>query len=283
MKGISKPSFGVVAWTVAIVPLACSVVVHSSRTPVPMAIAAPDRPALCFRQYAVDLGPIRTTTEARAVFVFVNRGREAVEIKSVEPSCSCLVPDLEQKRFEPGDDGRLILRVQPANEKSGIKELFADVHYTDPEPREVRLTFKLQIPDRQMTVTPKALMIFHPEGSDQTEATFTVADARPLPFEIVDVQATSDLVSTNIGERQVSTEGVWQQTIHVTVPGKIPRGKNQVLLRILTTSKDTPELRVPLMLQGPPDLSGPLAEDDGSSHVPPEANLLPAAPIETSP
>lgn len=265
MVWTSRISVRLGAWTLACLPLAWSVVVHSGAAPAPLSIAVPERPALTFRQYAVDLGPIQPTGEARGTFVFLNRGREAVEITKVEPSCSCLVPRLEQKRYEPGEDGRLVLRVQPANESPGKKELFCDVTYNDPKPRQVRLTFKLEIPERQMTVTPPALMVFHPEGSEPTEATFTVADGRRQPFEIVGVEANSDLVTTDIGERQVTPEGVWQQTIKVTVPGTLPRGRNQVLLRIQTTDRNSPELRVPLMLQGPVDPSG--TGDDDHEHV----------------
>ena len=275
MSWICKPSVKLAAWTFATLPVAWSVVVHSGAAPVPMSITVPDRPALTFRQYAVDLGPIQPTGEARGTFVFVNRGHAVVENLEVAPSCSCLVPRLDKKRFEPGEEGRLVLRVMPANESSGRKELFADVTYNDPEPRQVRLTFKLEIPERQMTVTPPALMVFHPEGSDPTEATFTVADGRKQPFEITDVQATSDLVSTDIGERHVTPEGVWQQTVKVTVAGKLPRGRNQVLLRIQTTDKSVAELRVPLMLQGPVD---PAATED---HEHPHETTVPLTrPLE---
>lgn len=278
MSWTCKTSVKLVVWTFAFLPLAWSIIVHSGAAPAPMSISAPDRPALTFRQYAVDLGPIQPTGEARGTFVFVNRGKSAVENLEVVPSCSCLVPRLDRKRFEPGEEGRLVLRVQPANESSGRKELFADVTYNDPAPRQVRLTFKLEIPERQMTVTPPALMVFHPEGSDPTEATFTVADGRKKPFEIIDVQTTSDLVSTDIGERHVTPEGVWQQSIKVTVPGTLPRGRNQVLLRIRTTDPDVAELRVPLMLQGPVDPNA--AEDHEHKH---EAAIQPAAALKAQP
>lgn len=264
MTWTSRTSVRLVVCTLACLPLTWSVVVHSGAAPKPMSISVPDRPALTFRQYAVDLGPIQPTGEARGTFVFLNRGRDAVEITKVEPSCSCLVPRLDQKRFEPGEDGRLVLRVQPANESSGKKELFCDVTYNDPEPRKVRLTFKLEIPERQMTVTPPALMVFHPEGSEPTEVTFTVADGRKQPFEIVEVETTSDLVTADIGERHVTPEGVWQQAVNIMVAGALPHGRNQVLLRIRTTDKGTPELRVPLVLQGPVDPNG--TGDDDHEH-----------------
>jgi len=257
------------ALAAACVPFIWSVVVHSGAAPTPLSISVPERPALAFRQYAVDLGPIQATSEARGTFVFVNRGRDAVEIQKVEPSCSCLVPRIDQKRIEPGEEGRIVLRVQPANESSGRKELFADVFYTDPEPRQVRLTFKLQIPERQMTVSPPALMVFHPAGSEPTVATFTVVDGRKKSFEIVDVESNSELVSAVVGERTVAPDGTWQQTVTVTIPGKLPAGRNPALLKIRTTDLDYAELRVPLMLQGPAPAAGTATEDHEHSHSKP--------------
>jgi hypothetical protein len=251
-----------------------------------MSISIPQRPALAFRQYAVDLGAIQPTGEARATFVFANRGMSAVEIKEVVPSCSCLVPRVDQKRFEPGEEGRIVLRVQPANESPGRKELFADVVYYDPEPREVRLTFKLDIPQRQMTVTPGSLMVFHPAGSDPTVATFTVKDGRKKRFEILDVETTSELASPVIGDRAVSPSGEWSQTIQVTIPGELPAGRNQVLLRIRTDDPTFPELRVPLLLQGPaPAGTGTGDEDHEHGAVPrtgPRPGIEPGQDVRSS-
>lgn len=239
------------ALALAVTPFVWSVVIHSGAAPTPMSITIPPRPALAFRQYAVDLGKIQAMSESRATFVFFNRGKSPVEITKVVPSCSCLVPRVDQKQFAPGEDGKIILRIQPANEKPGPKELFADVSYNDPEPREVRLTFKLDIPERQMSVTPAQMMVFHPAGSDQTVATFTVTDGRKKSFELTDVAANTELITSAIGERTVSPTGEWSQTVKVTIPGELPSGKHHVLLRIKTTDPDYQELRVPMLLQGP--------------------------------
>lgn len=239
------------ALAISLTPFLWSVIVHSGAAPTPMSIPVPRRPALAFRQYAVDLGPIQPMGESRAPFVFINRGTAPVEITKVEPSCSCLQPRVDIKHFEPGEEGRIVLRIQPANETPGRKELFADVFYNDPEPREVRLTFKLEIPERQMMVTPPALMVNHPAGSDETVATFTVSDGRKKSFEIVDATVNSELISPVVGERTLSPAGEWSQTVKVTIPGDLPKGKTSVLLRIRTTDKDYEELRVPLLLMGP--------------------------------
>jgi hypothetical protein len=251
------------ALTMGLLPFVWSVIIHSGAAPTPMSITAPSRPALAFRQYAVDLGPIQPAGEARATFLFVNRGSSPVEITGITSSCSCLASAIEPKHYEPGKEGRIVLRVQPAKEKPGPKELFADVTYNDPEPRTVRLTFKLEIPERQMTVSPPALMVVHPAGSDPTVATFTVADGRKKSFEILDVETTSDLAAPVIGERSITPNGEWMQTVQVTIPGELPPGRQTVMLRIRTSDADYPELRVPLVLHG---THGGEAADEDHEH-----------------
>jgi hypothetical protein len=61
------------ALAMAVTPFIWSVVVHSGAAPTPLSITVPERPGLAFRQYAVDLGPIQPTPEARATFVSTSR------------------------------------------------------------------------------------------------------------------------------------------------------------------------------------------------------------------
>ncbi|MFO1043018.1 MAG: DUF1573 domain-containing protein [Planctomycetaceae bacterium] len=257
------------ALVLSLTPFIWSMVVHTGAAPTPMSIPVPPRPALAFRQYAVDLGMIQPTAESRATFVFANRGANPVEITNVVASCSCLVPRVDQKRFQPGEEGRIVLRIQTANESPGPKELFADVFYNDPEPRQVRLTYKLELPAQQMTVTPPALLVYHPEGSDETIASFTVKDGRKKSFEILSAEINTDLVSTSIGDRSISQTGEWTQVVKVAIPGVLPAGKHPLLLRIRTSDADYPELRVPLMLQGPalPKADGDEDHEHDHKHV----------------
>lgn len=214
-----------------------------------LSLAANPLPALSFRQYAVDLGQVRPTTEVMGSFVFENRGETSVTIQNVEPSCHCLKPRLEQKVYAPGEFGRIDLRIQPASESPGQKEYFAVVKYTDPEPREVRLTFRAVLPDQQLSVKPAAMMFY--QFSDQpTTQPLIVQDTRGRAIGIRSIKVASPLVTTELGEPHVSEEGVALQKIHVTVSGECPPTQQQILLTIETDDPETPLLRVPLLVQG---------------------------------
>lgn len=242
------------AWVMALCPFGLAIVCHTGIRSVPLAIPAQKLPALAFNQYAVDLRKIHPTTESQATFAFQNRGSEPVTITKLEPSCGCLTPRLQGDRdnvIEAGQMGRVVMRMQPANSSPGPHEYTVKVYYTDPEPREALLTLKLEIPVSTLNVTPPGLIVYHPAGSQNTETDFTITDGRGKRFEITDISVNTDLVETGIGETQMTPTGQFQQTVHVSIAGNLPPGKTQVLLRISTDDVDVPELRVPLVLQGP--------------------------------
>ena len=242
-----------VAWVMALCPLSLAVLFHTGIRSVPLSIAVPPVPALAFHQYAVDLRKIHPTTEAHATFVFQNRGTEPVRIEKLIPSCGCLTPLLQgdhDKVIPPGENGRVVIRMQPANSTVGPHEYTVDVTYTDPEPRETRLTLKLEIPSTSLTVSPPALVFYHPKGSEPTTRDFTITDGRGKRFEITSVSIDSDLVETAIGESGRTPTGNFQQTVRVSVAGDLPPVRTHALLRIMTDDPDVPELRVPFMLQG---------------------------------
>lgn len=253
MRFANTVTFRVFTWAMALAPLGLSIAVHTGFRPVPLSIPSPKRPSLAFAQYAVDLKMIRPTSVEQAFFVFHNRGTEPVRITKVEPSCGCLTPQLQGVRdniVEPGSSGRVIFRMQPANSTPGPHQYTINVSYTDPEPREVQLLLKLEIP-ATLWVSPPAVNVFHPKGATPTIQEFTITDGRGKPFEITDVSINTDLVDVAIGESSRSNTGLFQQSVKAVIAADLPAGRNMFLLRIQTTDPEIPELRVPIRLEGP--------------------------------
>lgn len=254
MQRTSSVPARIIAFVMALCPVSLATLVHTGIRPVPLAIESPQLPALAFHQYAVDLRKIHPTTEAQASFVFQNRGPEDVRIISLEPSCGCLTPVLQGDRdkvIAANESARIVMRMQPANSTPGPHEYTVKVSYTDPQLREVTLSLKLDIPETTLTVTPPALIVFHPAGSAPTVTDFVVTDGRGKRFELTDVSINTDLVEAVIGESGMNAKGHFQQSVRVSIAGALPPGKARVLLRIATNDLEVPELRIPLILEGP--------------------------------
>lgn len=245
------------ATVMALFPVAMATVCHTGLRSVPLSIETPTQPALSFQQYAVDRKKIPPTSIVEASYGFHNRGSTPIRV-TMEPSCGCLTPRLEGVRdgvVEPGERGRVVVRMQPANSTPGPHEYTVKVKYVDSEPRETQLTLKLEIP-AALWVTPPALIVSHPAGSTPTVADFMVTDGRGKAFEITNVSVNTALVEAVIGESSRSPVGNFQQSVRVSIAGDLPPGNNQVVLRIETDDPDMQELKVPLLLRGPTAANG---------------------------
>lgn len=237
-------------WMLALAPFLVALVVHVGKPPVPLTISSPPRPALAFEQYLVDLGPTQPAVELQGKFRFRNRGSQPVLLKEVRPSCGCLQPLVSGKEFAPGEDGQIILRMRPANESPGKKEYYADVVYADPEPREVRITFKLELPERGITVKPRAILVYQ-LSDEKTVQELKIIDSREQPARIKDVSVNSPLVAVELGDRRPGETGGIESIVQVMVEGVVSPGRHDAVITITTDDPDVPLLRVPVIIQGP--------------------------------
>ncbi len=243
--------FRELAIVLGLAPFALAVLVHTARPSVPLSISSPARPSLAFDQYLIDLGRVQPTSEVRGTFVFENRGRRPVEIQEVIPSCGCLQPQLSTRHLEPGAAGAVIVRMQPANESPGRKEYYTDIRYTDPEPREVRVTFRLELPEQQLAVKPRALLVY--QLSDMpTLHTISVSDTRDPPVQILDAAVNSPFVTiARRGSQRTSEHGLVTE-FEVQVSPELPGGRHDAVVTIQTSDPRSPVIRVPMLMNGRP-------------------------------
>jgi hypothetical protein len=233
------------------VPLALAVFAQiAGPRPGPVA-AAPRTSALAFGQYLVDLGPVAPSEQVSAHFEFTNRGRDTALISELVPSCGCLEPQLKKKAYRPGESGYFTVRVQTANQNAGQKEYTVIVKYNDPEPREALVTFRVQLPDNQVSVRPIALYFWQP-GSRPTTQEIEISDRRGRPLTISRVECSRNAAQVELAGSDVDSDGNWHGRVSVTVPGNQPAGRLEAIVRIFTDDPDYPMLRVPLRIDGPP-------------------------------
>jgi len=254
-----------IVWTLAFLPFGAAVLAHCQGSAPTLSITPRALPALAFDQYLVDLGPVQPTAEVRANFLFRHRGSQPVKILEMTPSCGCLQPRLRQTEYQPGDMDALVLRVQPANEAPGKHEYTVDVKYLDPEPREARLTFRVELPEKGISIVPPAVMVYQ-FGERETVQQIRITDTRDESWKVMGVSVSLPFVDVTIGQQSRTEHGVLEQLLEATVAAKVPPGRHRGLIRVFTDSPHYPELRVPLMIQGPPDTEH--AEADHEHTVP---------------
>ena len=104
------------------------------------------RAALTWETREVNLGVQDVSKEPgtlEARFPFQNTGTSVVEIRSLQPSCSCTVAELPKRRYEPGERGELIMRFE-VGERTGPQEKLLTVETSDDDPNAGPMVLRLR-------------------------------------------------------------------------------------------------------------------------------------------
>jgi hypothetical protein len=226
--------------------------------------AEPRRPALAFAQHVVDLGKMRSTSEAFAHFDFMNRGRSPVVIRKIEPSCGCLkvewpqtIRQTKKAKYYPGEGGHFVVRLDTAQQKPGPLEYRIDVDYDDPEPQHAELTFRLVLPDDQVSVYPPAMQLTYFGTAEDTVKDIEVVDRRTHPLTIKEIRCSREgLIGIGPITSDTDEHGFTHHRFQVTIPGNLPEGLTSAKIVIHTDDKrDFPSLRVPFRVNNAGSLS----------------------------
>lgn len=240
---------------------------ESSAPPLTLSI---DRPSLVFDTYMRHEGPdpIPTQPLLTPYFTFVNKGREPVVIDEVKAGCSCISPEITGKEIAPGQQGRIMLPIKTRNEPSGLREYITTVKYRDPKPREVTLTYKVVLPEKQVEVEPRVVMLMG-KISSSDHSVITINDYRTEsyadPVKIESVVSSSPLFKAEL-QGQTSSDGVNRTTIDVRFTDGIPMGQHRGLVTITTDDAAYPVIQVPVILgdrRRPEDEAVSLSPDAG--------------------
>jgi hypothetical protein len=251
MDAMSIPQ-RLILWTLVLIPFAGATMAHLQGSAPTLSVSRPPLPALAFDQYLVDLGLVQPASEVRANFVFRHRGDHAARILEVRPSCGCLQPRFAKDEYLPGDVDVLVLRVQPASESPGRHEYFVDIKYADPEIRETRVTFRVQLPEKGISVTPPALIVYQ-LGEQPTTVPVKITDTRGESWSVRGSSVTLPFVTAKIGDPVRTESGTLEVPLEATVAAEVPHGRHRGLITVYTTDPNYPDLKIPLLIQGPED------------------------------
>jgi len=211
-----------------------------------------EREQLVFRQYAIDLGLVPPVGTVPAYFDFRNQGDEPIEIVDLEASCGCLAPRLYDDKktiYEPGEGGRFYVTVKTANETPGPKSFTVLVKYDDGQPKERVLSFRLEIPERKVTVSPAQLLFYQINGEPDSRE-ITLSDYRGASLNVLNVRSESELVSLSVGEKVQSGENS-TIPIRIDVAALAPPGRQEFFVTIETDDPEYKRIQVPVMIFGP--------------------------------
>jgi hypothetical protein len=193
----------------------------------------------------VEKGQVRSGRSLSHRFTFTNRGQQPVEVTEVRPSCGCLAPKLDKRRFLPSESGELLLEVNTLTQPAGANTWRVTIRYqTADTEHELPLYISARVVT-EISVEPPSLAIYTDTSISHE---ITVIDRRTEPLIVRAVPVSSSYVRTHLGELHRNDAGHWVRTIQVEVLADCPEGTHEETLRICTSDPEYPELKVPFTI-----------------------------------
>ena len=96
-------------------------------------------PQLTLQSYAFDFGNIAANATTEKTIELTNTGREELELKSIQPNCTCITASAEKQSLKPGETGSIRISFNPSDRK-GTQNKAISFYSNDPKNPVQRMT-----------------------------------------------------------------------------------------------------------------------------------------------
>src|SRR5690606_37614050 len=142
-----------------------------------------------------------------------------------------------KRTYQLGERGLFRVDVATANEEPGPHEYTVKVHYTDPQPQEAVVRFKLELPERKVSVTPPELAFFQYNGQPASRD-IHITDYRGTSLQVLEAHSSSEVVSVAVQPADVDEQGHHRVPVRLSVPGVVPPGRQVTTVTIRTSDPE---------------------------------------------
>jgi hypothetical protein len=219
---------------------------ESPMRPIIALLLLPICPALAFAQLNFvaptgNLGELRGGPVYQHRFDFVNESPSPIEIIDFRLGCGCLQPVLDQRVYQPGEKGTLLMNLRTLGQPDGPRTWQAQVAYRQAgKLLETPLIVAAKIRN-EVTVAP-SIIAMTVETTLRQELTIT--DLRTPPLKVVIVLASSPAIRV---ELQPAANGVTKAIIEVS-GAALAAARQEEMLNIYTDDPYYRHLQVPITL-----------------------------------
>lgn len=97
-------------------------------------------PQMTFDSQSVDFGNIKANTTTEKEIGFTNTGKRALELRAIQPNCSCVTASASKTTLKPGESSIITISFNPAD-RSGTQNKAISFYTNDPKNPVQRVTF----------------------------------------------------------------------------------------------------------------------------------------------
>ena len=188
-------------------------------------------------------GAVRSGMPLTRRFLLRNTGQEPISITDARSSCGCLKPRLEKRQYRPGEEGHILVEVNTLTQSDGPHQWRVLVLYREGgDQRELPLFVEATV-QSELLLEPAALNL---HTSAACKHQFTLTEKRPLPLNILAVQASYPELRVQVDPVRQLGPSNWTRTIRVEVLESFPEGKHDVLVQLFSDDPEYRELKIPV-------------------------------------
>jgi len=97
-------------------------------------------PQLTLQSYTLDFGNIRKNTESEMEIQLSNTGKKELQLRSIQPNCTCITVAASKNTLKPGESSKLKISFNPLD-RSGTQNKAVTIYTNDPKNPVQRVTF----------------------------------------------------------------------------------------------------------------------------------------------
>jgi hypothetical protein len=196
---------------------------------------------LRFAQPEANLGDLRGGPVHAHRFEFVNDSAQPLEITDLRLGCGCLQPVLDQRIYQAGEKGTLLMNLRTLGQPNGPRTWQIHVHYRVGEKRQETSLILAATIRNEVTVEP-SIVALTVETTLRQEV--TIKDHRPTPMKITTLLASSPAIRVSTK----SSEGGVTKVILEVSRSALTAPRQEETLSIYTDDPNYRQLQVPITL-----------------------------------
>ncbi len=205
-----------------------------------------------FQETSHDFGIISRGSKPQFRFVFENKYKEDVHVKSVKSSCGCTEPSIEKETLKSREKGAIIAELNTVT-YSGDKSAVITVVFDKPFYAELQLNIKGKIRS-DVVFEPTEINFGRVDEGSGKELTATVTYAGRSDWAINDVRSTYEHISVQLGTPE-RKGGTVRYNLVVKLKNTAPVGVVTSQLSIVPNDGSVDALPLPLKAEILPTLS----------------------------
>lgn len=200
-----------------------------------------------FETTHVQLGKVRTASDLVQRFRFTVTGDSPVEFVELRPSCGCVAPQIEKRRYQPGESGSVEFGVHTSSQTPGPHRYQVSMTVRDPRERKIVLTIDLDL-EREVSVAPSNLRLIL-NGDRDLQQTIKVLDPRDKRLTVTEAVTSTDRLKARILKGGSNRLG--EQVVALTIDVGFPEGTHTERLILRTDDPIYDELAIPVTVIRP--------------------------------